>query len=419
MVRRDRRRFLAALSTAAVGAAAGCVSPGTVRSGTHPITEPVTEWPSFRGDQYNTGYARGGEPTSADPEMVWTFDEADPYWGSPIVVDGTVYVGSVDGSLYALDAATGQRQWAYDTGGRLEATPAYADGVVYIGSYDKGMYAVDAASGEERWTRQLGGLIRGSPTVVDGTVYVGVGCHNLACAWYAEEADVSENGWVYALDGASGDTVWEFPVGNEVVSTPAVDEDTVYIGASDENLYALDVDSGEPVWTYEASDMVWSSPALAFDMVYVADWDGEIHAVDARSGEPVWTASPFAQYISGSVAVDEDAVYVGDTPYNSLDDPTTYFAEMYKFDRQSGDELWRFETTAIEIGSSPVVTEDRIYFGSHGQTEREGVGVYSLTTDGEQEWYIEVGGRGVGSSPALVDGRLYFSGTDGTMYAVE
>ncbi|WP_415380166.1 PQQ-binding-like beta-propeller repeat protein [Halosimplex sp. TS25] len=419
MVTTDRRRFLSAVAASSLALVGGCARLGADDQASHPVTEPVTDWPSFRGDQYNTGFARGVSPTSADPSIEWTYDADGPFWGSPIVADDAVFAGSTDKTLYALDAATGEERWTIETDHRIEGTPAYADTTVYVGSYDMGLYAVDAASGDERWHRELGGLIRGSPTVVDGTVFVGVGCHNLACARYAEEADATENGWIYALDAGTGETVWEHTVGNEVVSTPAVVDGTIYVGASDDTLYALDAGSGDVTWTYDVGDMVWSSPALAFDTLYFGDWNGIVHAVDAASGEGEWTADPFARYISGSVAVDEDGVYVGDTPYNSLDDPKTHYGEVIKFDRQSGDELWRFETGALEVGSSPVVTDDRLYVGTHGQTERDGLGVHALTTDGEEEWFLEIGGRGVGSSPALVDGTLYFGGTDGRMYAVE
>ncbi|WP_225335362.1 outer membrane protein assembly factor BamB family protein [Halomicrobium urmianum] len=419
MLTTDRRRFLAAVAASAVPLASGCTAPTAEQSDGHPIADPVTEWPTFRGSRFNTGYARGVEPTGPEPTVAWTYEASGPFWGSPVVAEDAVFIGGTDGALYALDAETGDRQWAFATDHRVEGAPAYADGTVYVGSYDTRVYAVDAASGEERWNRALGGLIRGSPTVRDDTVFIGVGCHNLACSWYADEADVTQDGWVYALDAASGETRWKYPVGDEVVSTPAVDEGTVYVGASDATMYALAADTGDVEWTYDVNDMIWSSPALAFGTLFFADWNGRVHAVDADSGEEEWTADPLANYISGSVAVDEEGVYVGHTPYNSLDDPQTHYGKMFKFDRRTGAELWSFETTALEIGSSPVVTEERLYFGTHGQTERDGLGVYALSTSGEEEWFLEVGARGVGSSPALIDGTLYFGGTDGSVYAVE
>lgn len=412
-----RRRFLATVSASAL--LAGCQAPVASGSAGHPVSEPVTSWPTFRGDRYNTGFARGVSPTASDPTVAWTYEADGPFWGSPIVADGTVYIGSTDNSVYALDADTGDEQWSFPTQHRVEGTPAYADGAIYVGSYDKHLYAIDADSGDGRWSRNFDGLIRGSPTPRDGSIFVGVGCHNLACGWYADDADVPKNGWIYSLDAASGETNWRYEVGQEVVSTPAVTDDLVYVGASDGTLYALAPDSGEVEWTYETRDMIWSSPAVAFGTVYVTDWNGNVHAVDAATGERDWLADTAGRYISGSVAVDEEAVYVGHTPYNTMDDPTTNYAKVFRYDRVSGEEDWSFETSALEVGSSPVLTGDRLYVGSHRQKPGDGVGVHALTTDGDEEWFMEIDGRGVGSSPALVDGTLYFGGTDGRVYAVE
>jgi len=414
----NRREFLASLSTTAVTVAAGCQSPGTVRS-EHPISDPVTSWPTFRGSRYNTGYTGAPASIGASPSVSWTYEADGPFWGSPVVAAGTVFIGSTDRSLYALDAATGAEQWTFPTQHRIEATPAYDDGTVYVGSYDKHLYAVDAANGSEQWSRAFNGLIRGSPTVWDGSVVVGVGCHNLACAWYADENDVPENGWVYSLDALTGETEWQYEVGTEVVSSPAITDEFVYIGASDGTLYALAPTTGDVEWTYETRDMIWSSPAVAYGTVFITDWNGNVHAVDSETGEQEWLADTAGRYISGSVAVDEEAVYVGHTPYNTLDDPTTNHAKIFRFDRTDGTEEWAFETPALEVGSSPVVTEQRLYVGSHRQTDGDNVGVHALTTGGEEEWFLEIGNRGVGSSPALVDGGLYFGGTDATVYAVE
>lgn len=415
----NRRRFLKGATASSLVAVAGCLGDSRGTNGTHPVTEAATSWPSFRGGRYNTGFVGNVSATSTDPTVAWTYEADGPFWGSPVVVDDTVYVGSTDNSVYAIDAETGDERWSFATDDRVEATPAVAEDTVYVGSYDMHVYAIDSATGEPRWTRDLGGLIRSSPTVHDDTVYIGVGCHNLACAPFAEEAGVSGVGWIYALDAESGATNWRYDVGNEVVSTPATDGETMYIGASDETLYALDATSGDRKWTYESGDMVWSSPALAFGTVYFADWNGIVYAVDADSGEEQWFTDTVSDYISGSVAVDEDAVYVGNAPYNTLDDPSPNYGTMFGLDRVTGEQQWEFETAAFEIGSSPVVSEDRVYFGTHGQTGSEDVGVYALSTDGERQWYMKIDGRGVGASPVLLDGTLYFAGTDGRVYAVE
>jgi outer membrane protein assembly factor BamB len=60
---------------------------------------------------------------------------------SPAVANGVVYVGSEDGNMYALNAATGAKEWSYTTGNSVISSPAVANGVVYVGSNDQRVYA--------------------------------------------------------------------------------------------------------------------------------------------------------------------------------------------------------------------------------------------------------------------------------------
>ena len=57
---------------------------------------------------------------------------------------GTVYVGSVDGALYSIDAQSGSLRWRYKTDGAITGAPRVADGIVYFGSSDHYVYALPA-----------------------------------------------------------------------------------------------------------------------------------------------------------------------------------------------------------------------------------------------------------------------------------
>jgi len=92
--------------------------------------------------------------------------------------DGTVYIGSTDGKIYALDGRTGAKQWEFETGEHYSAvysSPAIgADGTVYIGSMDKKVYALDGKTGAKQWEFETEGPVWCSPTIgADGIVYIG------------------------------------------------------------------------------------------------------------------------------------------------------------------------------------------------------------------------------------------------------
>jgi outer membrane protein assembly factor BamB len=105
-------------------------------------------------------------------ELYWTFKTEGGVFGLPLATRDTVYVGSDDRRLYAIDRATGKERWRFETGDWVRSTPVAADGVVYFGSWDGHLYALDAESGKEKWRCQTGRWVCW-PVVQDGVVYVG------------------------------------------------------------------------------------------------------------------------------------------------------------------------------------------------------------------------------------------------------
>ena len=101
----------------------------------------------FRGNPSHTGvYDAPGVPKLTG--VKWKFHTNGYIISSPAVANGTAYVGSTDGSLYALEVASGTQKWKFKTGARVVSSPAVENGVVYFGSDDGNFYAVDAASGQ-------------------------------------------------------------------------------------------------------------------------------------------------------------------------------------------------------------------------------------------------------------------------------
>ena len=177
---------------------------------------------------------------SADPlidgTLKWTFPiDTDPgdINSSPTVnpSDGTIYVGSADNhSAFAINPG-GTLKWQFNpgTGRDMRSSPTFAvdpiDGIptVYIGSDDGNLYAIDANTGDQLWGFDTGSSVVSSPIVdVDGTIYVG-----------------SDNGNVYAVN-PDGTEKWLFPTGGRVRSSPALGlSGFIHIGSDDTNLYTL------------------------------------------------------------------------------------------------------------------------------------------------------------------------------------
>ena len=130
-------------------------------------------WPMFRGNLNHTGLSPYDTSGNNGTEK-WNFKTGHDIRSSPAIgSDGTIYMGSQDTKLYAINP-DGTEKWSFATGNVIFSSPAIgADGTVYIGSFDGGLYAVNS-DGTEKWSFATGYLVQSSPAIgADGTVYVG------------------------------------------------------------------------------------------------------------------------------------------------------------------------------------------------------------------------------------------------------
>jgi eukaryotic-like serine/threonine-protein kinase len=271
-------------------------------------------------------------------------DTFDVFLSSPVVARGTVYFGSGDGNIYALEASSGELKWKFQTGDVVHASPAFVDGVLYFGSWDSYFYAVDATTGAERWRfhggedplihNQVG--FQSSPAVVQGTVYTGCRDSNL-----------------YALDAATGKEKWRFNnAGSWVVSSPAVSGGKVIFGTSDSSLYhILDAETGKPIAQQTTKAYVFSSPSVVGNVVFVGVLNGTLEARDLDSGSLLWAFETEASKRNIGWALTTDR------KFNS----PLLFPSSWREAPTIGAER---EFSVGSIFSSPLVVDGVVYFGS-------------------------------------------------------
>ena len=116
-------------------------------------------------------------------------------WSSPAIgTDGTVYVGSYDSYLYAINPS-GELKWRYKIWGWVFSSPAIgSDGTIYVGSYDNYLYAI-SPSGELKWKYRTGDDVYSSPAIgSNGTIYVG-SCDHYLYAIRSESKGLADSPW--------------------------------------------------------------------------------------------------------------------------------------------------------------------------------------------------------------------------------
>jgi len=294
---------------------------------------------------------------------------------------------------------------------------------MYLGSFDNRICSLDGETGEEFCTFEMGGIVRSSPTVVDETVFIGSHCRSAECAIYYDET-FPRVGYVYALDRETGELDWEYETGNEILSSPAVDSDIVYIGSSDSKVRALERSTGEKIWEYETDGSIYSSPAVSERIVYIGSNGRKVHALDSTTGENKWTFNPNVNVLTGSPVIG-DAVYIGGGAIPDTETGERY-SKLYALSKERGAEIWSHRVSGEIIGGSPAIANGIIYIGSNNVSEAEqpNPGIFALTESGEEYWSYRVGESeyfhgegGFGSSPAIVDDALYIGSADNHVYS--
>ena len=209
----------------------------------------------------------------------------------------SAYFVTSDGYIHEADAATGTERWQARAN---RTTPAVADGILYY-VWKSVLYAVDVKTKQPRWQFPAGQYvdIKSSPAVVQGAIYFG-----------------SDDGYLYALDAATGRLRWKVKADDDVTSAPAVGDGIVYFTAAtnirqapdyivpENHLYAVDTASGHLLWRFQGDGEAFA-PVVANGVVYcisrastaeplatTGPASGSVYALDARTGRPLWRYSP-------------------------------------------------------------------------------------------------------------------------------
>ncbi|HSD23915.1 MAG TPA: PQQ-binding-like beta-propeller repeat protein [Solirubrobacterales bacterium] len=227
----------------------------------------------------------GGAAYAINPDgtLRWAAPRGQSVWTTPAFGQGAEagnsFWGSVDLYAFSLDQ-NGRQRWQTFTPGYLTSSPALgSDGTVYVGSFDHKLYALDPDTGQIRWSFSTDAHIYSSPALADGP-------DGRTSAIYIASAD----GSVYALD-PSGRLLWRYDTADPIRSSPVLGRKprggghVLYVGSSNGRLYALDAATGKRRWSFDTTPRdpalrdrndLNGSPALGRRGVYIGGEHGRI-----------------------------------------------------------------------------------------------------------------------------------------------
>ena len=269
---------------------------GFCSTGTRPSVTKAS-WNGWGVDNLNTRFqpaAAAGLTASQIPslKLKWAFGfpGARTAYGQPNVVGGRVYVGSNDGTIYAIDAHTGCLYWMYRAKSMVRSGVVVGpDKRAYVGDLDANLYALDTETGKLIWQKKADdqpfARITGTPKLYNGRLYVPI---------TSQEENAGANpiypccrfrGNLVAIDAKTGAVIWRAytspepkptgtsktgvqfygPSGATTWSSPTLDlkRKAIYImtgnGYSDPNIktadaiVAIDMSTGKIRWSQQGS----------------------------------------------------------------------------------------------------------------------------------------------------------------------
>ena len=230
--------------------------------------------------------------------------------GDTVIDKDDLYVAasSSDGKnracvIYSLDRTFGDLNCPPKTLGekceKLWTTPVVEGDIIYVTTFDGYIYSLsteDLAS--LPWTFKSDSGFVGSAVVHQDTIFVGAFDNNL-----------------YAINIGDNKPIWKFPGGKWFWATPVVKDSTVYAGCLDGKIYAVNTETGDLEWEFDTGSSIASSPILDDGLLVVASESGSIHVFDINSKLANKTVMPMktmsiSAAIRGSICVQDGILYV-------------------------------------------------------------------------------------------------------------
>lgn len=215
-----------------------------------------------------------------DGTVAWEL-QGEGAFGTPAVDGDTVYVGTAGGKLHAVAIPTGKERWAYRTEEDLSTRPAVAHGSVYVASLQDTVFCLDAGTGAWKWHHRRaqkgeGFTIFGAASAVAG-----------ADAVYAAYSD----GFAAALDPKTGAPLWEKQIapqdGHLDVDAIALDGTRLYAAAYSGAVLAVEARTGDVAWKVQVPGA--AQLAVAGGLV-VAVTATNVLGLSITNGATAWTA---------------------------------------------------------------------------------------------------------------------------------
>jgi hypothetical protein len=254
------------------------------------------EWTQHGHDAQRTSYNARAVPTPWRWKWAWNGPNASgdisagkfglPRNSQPVTGGGRVFIAAGSRGVFALDNANGAERWNRNPGGSINSTPAYDAGALFVVSTNGTLYKLDAATGDTLGSFAAAGAssLPLPPAIAGDRVFFSMGNN------------------VYAIDKNSMQQVWRYDAGSPVDTPPAYSATRDFVIAASRDLYvhAIRNNDGGQAWRSKPTVLEPGNPGQSSDLAEVsrawpviAEQNGLVLIKLRLDWNTMWTWSPW------------------------------------------------------------------------------------------------------------------------------
>ncbi|PPI86682.1 outer membrane protein assembly factor BamB [Candidatus Pantoea edessiphila] len=347
------------------------------------------------------------------PRKIWSkrIGQGNNYFYSnlhPTFKGNTVYAADRFGIVKALNLSNGKDRWIIDLSENNEEyngnTALLSGGItvygnnLYIGSEHGKLYSLRTKDGSLVWTTQVIGEILSSPVVKDNLIFV----H-------------TSNGFLQGINRNNGKVQWSFelgtyPISTRDVSTPTFMFDSLIIGDGKGRVNAISIKNNQMIWKQNISSInsfllsenlkdVNVTPIIFEGVVYIASYNGSLTALNFNSGTILWQKNIG---IVKKLIVSKHKLYIVDGDDNLL-----------SLNTDKGNIIWKQNHLINHQLTTPVIYNNYLVVG-----DIKGYLHWIDTNNGKYIIQQKLSNSGFQSKPIISHNTIIIQSKNGYVYAV-
>jgi outer membrane protein assembly factor BamB len=205
----------------------------------------------------------------AESKIIWKFEASEPLASPLFFGPDNIYVYDQSNTIYCLNSK-GELLWKRAAKEKISSGIGEFNRKIFFGTEQGSLFALNAASGEELWSFKAEGAIRTTPVFSEYGIIFGCDDHSL-----------------YILGGEGG-LVSQVRAQNKIQTTPSVDKNFLYFGSDDHYFYCFNLKRKKMKWKIKTGGKISTQPVTDGKKIFFLCLNNVLYCLNKKNGHILW-----------------------------------------------------------------------------------------------------------------------------------